>query len=266
MGASSASVIHGHTRTALTFTVIALVGALSACTTATGNDTASQRELRVFAAASLTDTFTTLANQFEATHPGVNVTLTFDGSSGLATHIIEGSPADVFAAADTTTMRTVTDAGFTQHPPTIFTSNSLTVAVPTDNPAHITTWHDITRTDITLVVCAPQVPCGAATQHLTTRANIALHPASEEQSVTDVLGKITTGEADAGIVYTTDIQRAAGDVTAYPIPDSANVSSNYPIAALTGGQQTELANEFVEYILDDTAQHVLNDAGFTPAP
>ncbi|WOF23302.1 molybdate ABC transporter substrate-binding protein [Microbacterium betulae] len=257
-------------RTALL--AVAAIGAvaLSGCSgTPAAEETASpapeERELQVFAAASLTETFTALADDFEAENPGVTVQLNFDGSSGLATQIVEGAPAGVFAAANTSTMDSVVAEGLTAADPVLFVRNVLEIAVPAGNPAGITSFADLADPDVTLVVCAVEVPCGAATQKVEESTGVELTPVSEENAVTDVLGKVTAGEADAGLVYATDVLGAGDSVEGIPFDEAQDALNDYPIAPLTGADDPELAQDFVDFVLGEHAQEELTAAGFLPA-
>lgn len=213
----------------------------------------------VYAAASLTDVFTSLAAEFEATHPGMTVALTFGGSSDLAAQIVEGAPADVFASANQRQMA-VAEA-FVASEPADFAANVLTIVVPTGNPADVTDFASLARPDVVLVTCAPEVPCGAATATLEEALGVDLNPASEEPSVTDVLGKVAAGEADAGLVYVTDIARAEG-VEAIDVDGAERAVTTYPIAALTGGDARAAGEAFVAFILSERGQATLQEAGF----
>ncbi len=245
--------------------LVALAAVMCASVTACAavpDDDAEEQTLTVFAAASLTEVFTQIADEFEASHPGVEVTLSFAGSSTLAQQVIEGAPADVLATANEATMAQVSDV--MEIEPLIFASNTLTIAVPEGNPAGITGITDLTREDVRLVVCAPQVPCGTATETVERATRVALSPVSEESNVTDVLGKVASGEADAGIVYVTDIARADG-VAQVDLEGSDVAVNLYPIAALPrdGDAPTMLADEFVAAVLSDASREILESAGFT---
>ncbi|WNM25459.1 molybdate ABC transporter substrate-binding protein [Demequina capsici] len=240
---------------------------LSACTAAdagtepTSGAAVAPQTVTVLAAASLTDVFTEIADDFEAAHPGVKVSLSFAGSSTLAEQVLEGAPADVLATANEATMAQVSDQIGTD--PQIFATNTLTIAVPSGDPAGIGGLADLTRDDVRLVVCAPQVPCGAATQKVADAEGVTLSPVSEESNVTDVLGKVASGEADAGIVYVTDLARADG--VEQVALDGADAAVNlYPITSLPGGDgsPTSLADAFVQAVLSDAGQAVLARAGF----
>jgi len=222
--------------------------------------------LTVYAAASLTATFEQIGQEFEATHDGVEVTLSFAGSSDLAAQIQEGAPADVFASADEANMAKVADDGLAGAGPVAFASNTLEIAVPAGNPAGIEDLDDLTGDGVNLVVCAPEVPCGAATQEVAAAGGVALAPVSEERSVTDVLAKVTTGEADAGLVYVTDVAGAGAAVEGIELPESSSAVNVYPIAPVAGSTHADLAQEFVDLVLAETGQSLLRDAGFAPAP
>lgn len=218
--------------------------------------------LTVYAAASLTDTFSEIADEFEKEHDGVSVETSFGGSSDLVTQIKEGAPADVFASADTATMQQLVDDDLTGADPEDFATNTLEIATPPDNPADVSSFQDLASKDVQLVVCAPEVPCGAATQTMADKLGLTLHPVSEEQSVTDVLAKVTSGEADAGVVYVTDVTAAGDSVHGVTFPESDEVVNTYPIAPVADSDQSELASEFVQFVLSDTGQQILKDAGF----
>ena len=186
----------------------------------------------------------------------------FGGSSGLLAQLQGGAPADVFASADTAQMATASASGLISGTPVSFASNTLQIAVPPGNPARITSFADLTRAGLDVVVCAPAVPCGSATKKVETRARVELHPVSEESSVTEVLNKVETGEADAGLVYVSDVQRAAGKVDGIPFPESAAAVNEYPIATLTASKAPGLAAGFVALVRGRQGRQVLAAAGF----
>ena len=218
--------------------------------------------LTVFAAASLTTAFTELGADFEAAHPGTKVAFGFAGSSDLVTQIQGGAPVDVFASADTTNMDKLTADGLVAGSPVVFASNTLTIAVPPGNPARIGTLADLTEAGVQLVTCAPAVPCGRATATVEQAAGVDLRPVSEESSVTDVLNKVATGEADAGLVYVTDVQAAGDTVTAVDFPEAGQAVTTYPIALVDGTEQAPLAREFVDLVTSEQGRQVLDAAGF----
>lgn len=255
-------------RLATLLTATALSAALASCgssppgSSGSGDDTT----ITVFAASSLTGTFTDLGADFEASHPGVAVDFNFAGSSDLVAQIQQGAPADVFASADEATMDKLTSDGLQGAEPAIFASNTLEIAVPPGNPAGVATLQDLTEDGLNLVVCAPEVPCGAATAKVADAAGLTLSPVSEEQSVADVLAKVESGEADAGIVYVTDV-RAAGDaVEGIAFPESGEAANLYPIVTVKDSENADLAQEFVDLVLSAAGQDVLRAAGFAPAP
>jgi len=216
----------------------------------------------VFAAASLKSTFTQLARDFEAKNPGTKVSLNFAGSSDLATQISQGAPADVFASADTRNMTRLADANLLDKAPKNFATNVLEIVVPPSNPADISSFPDLGKPGVKVVVCAPQVPCGAATQVAEKAAGTTLTPVSEESSVTDVLGKVTSQEADAGLVYVTDVKTAGSKVKGIPFPESAQAVTTYPIATVGSARNKELAEAFMDLVTGSEGRKVLNDAGF----
>lgn len=239
-----------------------------AATTA-GASTDLTGSLQVFAAASLQGAFDELTQRFAAAHPGVTVQpVDYDGSSTLATQLTGGAKADVFAAADTTTMQTVVDAGLVQGQPTVFTTNSLQIAVAPGNPQHVRSLADLARLSAhggMVVVCAPEVPCGHASRTALDAAGVTLRPASQEQNVAAVLTKVEAGEADAGLVYRTDVQGSGGRVDGVDFAESAQAINHYPIAALAAGARSgdeATAAAFVRYVLGPDGQAVLARRGF----
>ncbi|MFB2598087.1 molybdate ABC transporter substrate-binding protein [Herbiconiux sp. P17] len=231
--------------------------------TATATAPALEGSITVFAAASLKQTFTDLAEHFEAENPGTTVELNFAGSSDLVTQITEGAPADVFASADEKNMAKLTDAALIDPAaPVDFATNVLEIAVPPTNPAGITTFADLAAPGVKLVVCAPQVPCGSATVAVEQASGVTLTPVSEESSVTDVLGKVTSGEADAGLVYVTDVKAAGDAVKGIEFPESGGAVNTYPIAVVKDSSVADVAQAFVDYVAGTVGQGVLADAGF----
>jgi molybdate transport system substrate-binding protein len=223
---------------------------------------ASGGKIIVFAAASVKKTFTDIGEQFKTDNPGASVEFSFAGSSDLVTQLTQGAPADVFASADTKNMDKAAQAGLLAGDPVNFASNTLTIAVAPGNPKKIASFKDLTQQGLNVVVCAPQVPCGSATQKVEQATGVTLNPVSEESSVTDVLNKVTTGEADAGIAYVTDAIGAGDKVAEVAFPEAAGAVNTYPIAALKGSKNPELARKFVDLITGEAGQKVLNAAGF----
>ncbi|WP_323742812.1 MULTISPECIES: molybdate ABC transporter substrate-binding protein [unclassified Rathayibacter] len=240
--------------------LVALAGCASTDPTATASGSAGS--ITVFAAASLTSTFTEIAADFERENPGASVQLSFAGSSDLATQIVNGAPADVFASADERTMATLGDASLLAGSPVDIASNTLEIATPPGNPAGVASLADLARPGVSTVICAPQVPCGAAAVAVERAAGVTISPVSEESSVTDVLGKVSSGEADAGLVYTTDVLGAGGSVTGIPFSEASAATNRYPIAALSGSSEPATAAAFVAYVASPEGRAVLSAAGF----
>ncbi|MGN9920360.1 molybdate ABC transporter substrate-binding protein [Micromonospora palomenae] len=218
----------------------------------------------VFAAASLTGSFTTLGRQFEAAHPGVRVTFNFAGSSALATQITQGAPADVFASAAPRNMATVTDAGAAAGSPTVFARNQLVIAVPKGNPGGVTGLAGLTRPGVKVALCAEQVPCGAAAAQALAAARVPLTPVTLEQDVKGALSKVTLGEVDAALVYRTDVRSAAAKVDGVEFPESARAVNDYPMVVLKDAPNPTAARAFVEHVRSDQGRAVLTAAGFQP--
>ena len=218
--------------------------------------------ITVFAAASLKVVFTELGEEFERENPGASVTFSFAGSSDLVTQILAGAPADVFASADTSNMSKVVDGGVVAGQPVDFATNTLTIVVPRDNPSRISSFADLGRADVSVVICAPQVPCGSATQKVENATGTPLNPMSEESSVTDVLNKVISGEADAGLVYVTDAAAAGDKVTAIAFPESSSAVNTCRIAALEDSTQPDSAAQFVDMVTGPVGRHALAAAGF----
>jgi molybdate transport system substrate-binding protein len=243
---------------ALTLLPVVLAGCGSTATKATP---APGRTLTVFAAASLTESFKALGRTFEAAHPGVKVTFNFGGSSALAQQITQGAPADVFAAASPATMKTVTAAGDATAPKT-FVKNRLEIAVPPANPGKIVALKDLANAKLKVVLCAPQVPCGAAAIKALGAAGLKVTPVSQEQDVKAALTKVELGEADAALVYRTDVKSAGDKVKGIDFPESLKAINVYPIAVLAKAPQAALAQEFTQLVASAQGQQVLQQAGF----
>ena len=217
--------------------------------------------INVYAAASLQEAFTSLGASFEKAHPGTKVVFNFGPSSGLATQIIEGAPADVFASASPTNMDQVVKAGDAAAP-TDFAANTMEIAVPPSNPAHVTTLADLARPSVKVAVCQPQVPCGVVARTVFANAGITVTPATDETDVKAVLTKVSLNEVDAGIVYVTDVRAAGSSVTGIPIPADVNASTAYPIATLTHSSNRATAEAFTAEVLSAQGSAVLARSGF----
>ena len=215
----------------------------------------------VFAAASLTGTFSTLGSRFEAANPGLTVRFNFGPSSGLAESIEQGAPADVFASASAANMRSVVEAGDAAGPRT-FARNVLAIAVPPDDPARVTGLADLARPGVKVALCQEQVPCGALARTVLARAGLAVTPVTFGADVKAVLTAVRLGEVDAGLVYATDVLAAGDEVRGVEIPAAANGSTEYPIATLTDSPNRAGAAAFVAYVLSAEGTRVLTEAGF----
>lgn len=227
-------------------------------------------ELTVFAAASLTDVFEDLAREFEAADPGVEVVFNFAGSSELAAQINSGAPADVFAAANTSTMDQVVEgeglapewAGEHGANGAVFATNTLRIAVPADNPAGIEELGDLAGEDTAVAFCAEEVPCGAATVTALDAAGLDITPVTYEEDVRAVLTKVELGEVDAGLVYETDVIAAGEAVTGIAFPEADEAVNDYPIALLANAPAPDPAQAWIDFVLSGTGAAALAEAGF----
>ncbi|MDQ0792394.1 molybdate ABC transporter substrate-binding protein [Streptomyces sp. B1I3] len=216
----------------------------------------------VFAAASLKESFTALGRDFERAHPGTKVTFSFGGSDTLAAGITGGAPADVFAAASPKTMAVVTDAGDVSGAPATFARNQLEIATLPGNPDSVTSLEDLTRSGLKVVLCDTSVPCGAAAQKALDAAKLELTPVSYEQDVKSALTKVVLKEADASVVYRTDVLAAGDKVAGVEFPESAEAVNDYPIALLKDAPNVEAAKGFIAFVHSSEGRKVLTGAGF----
>ncbi|KAF0849509.1 molybdate ABC transporter substrate-binding protein [Nocardia caishijiensis] len=231
---------------------------LAACGSET-NSATGDATLTVFAAASLKKVFTDLEDVFETANPGVDVRFSFAGSSDLAAQLQAGAPADVFASADQPTMdKVVADGRIATS--RAFATNVLTIITAPGNPKGISGFRDLAGDGVSVVTCAPQVPCGRATQKVAAAAAVTLRPVSEESSVADVLTKVTSGQADAGLVYVTDAAGAGTKVATVAIPEASAAVNTYPIGAVDGSGDN--AEKFIELVTGPTGRRALTEAGF----
>jgi molybdate transport system substrate-binding protein len=245
----------------------ALAGMVASCSPSTQPATSTPGlagSITVFAAASLTAAFGTIGAEFERAHPGTMIHFAFAGSSTLVAQVQQGAIGDVFASADQPNMQRLIDAGLTAGSPSIFARNRLQIVVPAGNPKHITGLADLGRSGLIVVLCAPAVPCGRYALQSLQKANVTVKPASQETDVKAVLTKVSLGEADAGIVYTTDVKAAGAQVQGINIPDALNVIADYPIVVLKDSQNVGLARAFIGYLHAD-GQRTLARDGFLPA-
>lgn len=247
---------------AVAATSVLALSSLAAC----GSDDSSGSgtkdvTIHVFAAASLTEAFTTLGKLFEKDHPGTKVELNFGPSSGLAEQITGGAPADVFASASPSNMDTLVQGGDASDPKD-FAKNSGEIAVPADNPAGIASVADLAKPGVKVAVCQAQVPCGKVASEVFANSEVKVSPATEEVDVKSVLTKVSLGEVDAGLVYVTDVKAAGEKVKGIEIPDAQNSITSYPIASLKDSKHSKEAGEFVDLVLSDDGSKVLTQAGF----
>ncbi|MEV6997868.1 molybdate ABC transporter substrate-binding protein [Streptomyces sp. NPDC093982] len=219
-------------------------------------------EVTVFAAASLKESFTTLGKEFEKQHPGTKVTFSFGGSDSLAASITGGAPADVFASASPKTMKIVTDAGDASGTPSTFVRNELEIATLPGNPDKIASLKDLTKSGLKVVLCDKEVPCGAAAQKALDASKLKLTPVSYEQDVKAALTKVELKEADAAVVYKTDVHAAGDKVEGVEFPESADAINDYPITLLKDAQNAEAAKAFIALVQSSEGQQVLTEAGF----
>ncbi|MBK3631919.1 molybdate ABC transporter substrate-binding protein [Streptomyces sp. MBT97] len=216
----------------------------------------------VFAAASLKESFTALGEEFEKAHPGTKVTFSFSGSDSLAASITGGAPADVFASASPKTMKIVTDAGDASGTPATFVRNQLEIATLPGNPDKVSTLKDLTGSKLKVVLCDKTVPCGAAAQKALDAAGLKLTPVSYEQDVKAALTKVELKEADAALVYKTDVHAAGDKVEGVEFPESAEAVNDYPIVQLKDARNADAAKAFIALVRSAEGQKVLTGAGF----
>ncbi|MFC9634066.1 molybdate ABC transporter substrate-binding protein [Streptomyces mirabilis] len=216
----------------------------------------------VFAAASLKESFTTLGKEFEKANPGTKVTFNFGGSDTLAASITGGAPADVFAAASPKTMAIVTDKKDASTTPATFVRNQLEIATLPGNPDKVASLKDLTKSGLKVVLCDRTVPCGAAAQKALDASKLKLTPVSYEQDVKSALTKVELKEADAAVVYKTDVKAAGDKVEGVEFPESAKAINAYPIALLKDAPHAEAARAFIALVQSAEGQKVLTAAGF----
>lgn len=258
-------------RGGVVLTAAALLTVLTACAPGTDPDPAATAgatpmqelsgTLTVFAAASLTETFDVLAEEFERRHPSVEVVVNYAGSAALAQQIVSGAPADVFAAASEETMQTVVDEGLARDP-VVFATNTLELVVPAGNPGAVTGLSDLARAELAIALCDPIVPCGAAAQTLLRTAGITAAPDTLEEDVKAVVTKVRLGEADAGLVYVTDVRAAGADVEGITIAQAGTTVNAYPVAPIADSPSPRLAAAWIDLLTGPEGQTALAEAGF----
>lgn len=249
--------------------IAAVTAVLAIGLTACGSSDSGQappptRTLTVSAAASLTDVYNQLKTQFEQANPGTTVRFNFGGSDTLAQQIVQGAPADVLATASTKTMQTAQQAGRIAGQPVTYATNKLQIAVQPGNPKQITGLQSLVGPQVTESICAPAVPCGAAATAAEQAAGVRLDPVSEEQDVRSVLQRVTTRNVDAGLVYVTDVKASNGQVQGIDFPQATaqGAAQNYLIGAVTGSQNADLANAWIQFVNGPQGDAALSQAGF----
>ncbi len=218
--------------------------------------------LLVLAAASLTESFGEIERAFESRHAGVDVVASFAGSAALVAQVRQGAPADVVATADEATLRGLADAGDLAGPAATFARNRLAIAVEAGNPKGVRGLADLARADLIVLLAAEQVPVGRYAREALAKAGVVVAPRSLEQSVKAIVAKIDLGEADAGIVYETDVRAAGAKLASVAIPEAQNASASYPIAALAAARRPDEARAFVAFVLSSEGQEILRRYGF----
>src|ERR1700742_1906198 len=245
---------------------LALVASLSGCghktPSSTTASTSSAHSIVVFAATLLKPTFILLAGKFQTDNPGATIDFNFATSSELANKLTQGASADVFASADSAQMDTVVKADLTSSDPVNFASNTLVIVTAPGDPKQIRSFADLAKPDLRVAVCQASAPCGSAAQRIEDNTGVRPNPVSEESVSSGVLGKVTNGEADAGLVYLTDAHKAGDKVTEVKFPESEAAVNIYPIAVLKHASQPALAQKFVDLVTGATGQRVLTQAGF----
>lgn len=216
----------------------------------------------VFAAVPLKPAFTLLAGKFQTDNPGATVAFDFATSSQLANKLAQGAAADIFASADNAQMDTVVKAGLAGSDPVDFATNKLVIVTAPGDPKQIRSFADLAKPGLRVAVCQAPVPCGVATQRIEDSTGVQFIPASEESTVSAVLTEVTSGEADAGLVYLTDARKAGDAVTTVNFPESAGAVTVYPIAILKHASQPALAEKFIDLVISPIGEKVLNQAGF----
>ena len=220
-------------------------------------------EITVFAAASLTESFDAIGKQFEKKYPDVDVKFSYDASSSLATQINQGAPADVFASADQDNLQKAIDAGTATPPPVVFAKNRLEIAVEKGNPKKFKSLADLEKSGTVVVLCADQVPCGKYAAESLSKAGVTITPASKEENAKATVSKVSIGEADASIVYVTDVKAAKG-TSGVKIPDNVNVIATYPMAVVKQSQNQTAANAWVRFVTSKDGEKTLKKFGFLP--
>ena len=255
--------------TAMLLVAVPVVGAACGSSASSSTTTTSARlsgSITVSAASSLTGAFGQLASTFHAFHPGTTTAFNFGSSGALATQIQQGAPADVFASASPDDMARVERAGDISRKPVIFARNQLAIVVKPGNPLRIHSLADLTKARV-VALCVNTAPCGATARLALAKAGVTLPSTMVTlgQDVAATLAEVTTGDAEAGIVYVTNAKSVGSQGQGLPIPPARNVTTNYPIAVVKTTTDATLARAWIAYVLGPTGQSVLRRAGFLPA-
>ncbi len=242
---------------------VACGGAITGPAASPASTSALSGSATVFAASSLTDAFKKVADEIRRAHPATGLIFNFAGSSTLATQIANGAPADVFAAADEPSMQKLVDASLADGAPRFFARNRLQIAVAAGNPKRITSLSDLSRSDLIVVLAGPGVPAGRYALESLAKAGVSVRPASHEVDVRSVLSKVAIGEADAGIVYLTDVLSAGSRVSGVAIDEAHQVVARYPIALVKDAKNARLARAFIDFLRSEEGRRVLAGSGFS---
>ena len=221
-------------------------------------------EITIFAASSLTESFDAMAKQFEKRYPDVSVKFDYDASSNLATQINQGAPADVFASADQDNLQKTIDSGAVTPPAVVFAENRLEIAVEKGNPKKIKSLADLQKSGLVVVLCADQVPCGKYAAQSLAMAGVTINPSSKEENAKATLSKVSIGEADASIVYVTDVKASKGTTSGVKIADKQNVIATYPMGVVKESQNARAAKAWVQFVTSKEGQKTLRKFGFLP--
>lgn len=240
----------------------ALVAVVSAASPAAGVARKPSGQITVFAASSLTESFDAIASEFKRKYPQLDVKFDYDSSSNLATQIEQGAPADVFASADEDNLRKTVDAGVVTQPRVVFAKNRLEIAVEKGNPKKIKGLSDLQKSGLVVVLCADQVPCGKYAAQSLAKAGVRVTPASKEETAKATVSKVSIGEADAGIVYATDVKAAKGTTSGVRIADRVNVVATYPMAVVKESRNATAAKAWVRFVMSGEGQKTLRKFGF----
>jgi molybdate transport system substrate-binding protein len=250
---------------------LAILGLVSAACGSSASKTAAtttatvpaiKGDITVFAASSLTAAFNEVGTAFTAANPDAKATFSYDASSALVAQIIQGAPADLFASADTANMDKLTTPSLNGTAPVVFATNLLQIIVAPGNPKGITGVAALAKADLKVVLCAPEVPCGKYAKQILDTAKVTVTPASLEQNVKGVVTKVTAGEADAGIVYVTDVMAAGAKAAGVDIPADINVIAKYPIASVKASTHADVDQAFIDFLTGSDGQAILAKYGF----